>query len=69
MIFDKSTTFQYRRSAKSLSSTEKSKGGVRFTEEDEVYDHFAEEFRKIGWKKASRAAKWHVTSRLHKIIS
>lgn len=69
LYFDKTTTFQYRRFATSLSSVEKSKGGVRFSEEAEVYDHFAEEFRKLGWKKAARAAKWRVTSRIHKTIA
>ncbi|HEU5122324.1 MAG TPA: glycosyltransferase family 2 protein [Candidatus Saccharimonadales bacterium] len=69
LYFDTITTFQYRRFAKSLSSKEKSKGGVRFNEEDEVYNHFAEEFSNMGWKKAARAAKWRITSRLHKLIS
>lgn len=69
LYLDNSVTFQYRRFAASLSSREKSKGGVRFNEEDEVYDHFAGIFSKMGWKRAARAAKWRVTSRLHKAIS
>lgn len=69
LFFDKTTSFQYRRFAKSLSSVEKSKGGVRFREEAAVYNHFAGEFRKLGWKKAARAAKLRVTSRLHQLIS
>lgn len=69
LFFDTNTTFQYRRFANSLSSREKAKGGVRFNEEDEVYNHFAEVFKKIGWNRAARAAKLRVTSRLHKAIS
>ena len=66
---DNATTFLYRRFADSLSSREKSKGGIRFGEEDEVYEHFANEFKKIGWNKAARAAKLRITSRLHRLLS
>lgn len=69
LYLDSETTFQYRRFANSLSSKEKSKGGIRFNEEAEVYNNFAEEFTKLGWKKASRAANWHITSRLHQFLS
>jgi len=69
LYFDTTTTFNYRRFAKSLSSVEKSKGGVRFSEEDEVYDHFAAEFKKLGWHKAARAAAWRITSRLHRVLN
>lgn len=69
LAFDRTTTFQYRRFAESLSSKEKSKDGVRFTEESEVYNSFAKEFKKNGWHKASLAAKLQITSRLHHFIS
>jgi glycosyltransferase involved in cell wall biosynthesis len=69
LSLDNTVTFQYRRFAASLSSREKSKGGVRFREEDEVYDMFANEFNKIGWKKAARAARWRITSRIHHALS
>jgi len=68
MYFDTHTTFQYRRFAKSLSSTEKSKGGIRFSEETKIYAYFAKEFKKTGWKKAARAAVVHITSRQHKLF-
>lgn len=61
--------FQYRRFAQSLSSREKKRGGVRFNEEDEVYNLFANKFKSKGWKKAARAAKFRVTSRLHQLTS
>lgn len=69
MYLDNETTFRYRRFAQSLSSREKAKDGVRFAEEGQVYDHFAKEFEEMGWKKAARAAKLRVTSRLHERIS
>jgi len=69
LYLDNETTFCYRRFAKSLSSIEKSKGGIRFGEEDEVYEKFTNEFQKIGWNKAARAAKLRLTSRLHRLLS
>jgi glycosyltransferase involved in cell wall biosynthesis len=69
LAFDTTKTFLYRRSNKSLSSQEKKKGGVRFNEEADVYDRFAAEFQKIGWKKAAKAARLRITSRLHEVLS
>lgn len=69
LAFDTTKTFRYRRSNKSLSSKEKKKGGIRFNEEADVYNRFAEKFQKMGWKKASRAAKLRIISRLHEILS
>ena len=69
LYFDKHITFQYRRFADSLSSREKSKQGVRFGEEDKVYDYFSATFKDIGWTKAARAAKLRITSRLHRLVS
>lgn len=66
---DNKTTFQYRRFADSLSSREKSKNGVRFNEESDAYNQFAEKFKNMGWKKASRAAKLRITSRINKLIN
>lgn len=69
LCFDTTETFQYRRFAESLSSKEKGKNGVRFKEEKEVYDNFSDRFNEIGWKKAARAAKLRVTSRIHSFLS
>lgn len=69
LYLDSTTTFQYRRFAQSLSSREKSKGGVRFDEEDTVYDYFANKFTELGWKRAARAAKLRMTSRLHRLMN
>jgi len=69
LFLDTATTFKYRRFANSLSSKEKAKGGVRFNEEDEVYETFAKIFKEQGWNKAARAARLHVTSRAHQFLS
>lgn len=70
LYFDKEkATFQYRRFSESLSSKEKAKGGIRFSEEAEVYNEFAQRFATHGWKMAERAAKLRITSRLHELMS
>ena len=69
LAFDTTPSFQYRRFDESLSSKEKGKNGVRFSEETAAYTHFAKEFKKIGWTSAARAAKLHATSRINRIIS
>lgn len=69
LYVDNETTFQYRRFSNSLSSIEKSKDGVRFTEEKYVYNYFGKEFKKIGWHKAALTSKIRIMSRLHRLIS
>ena len=69
LFYDNESTFQYRRFSQSLSSKEKKKGGVRFGEERTVYSHFANEFRKMGWNRASRAASVRLTSRIHELMN
>lgn len=61
--------FQYRRFAQSLSSKEKRRGGVRFNEEQDVYNTFKLKFLEKGWKKAAGAAFFRLTSRLHEITN
>jgi glycosyltransferase involved in cell wall biosynthesis len=67
LYLDRDVTFQYRRSASSFSS--KAKQGTRFEEENKVLNDYAERFRKLGWNKAARAARMHITVRLHQILS
>lgn len=69
LYLDNETTFRYRRFNESLSSKEKSKGGVRFAEEKAMYNQYAMIFKKLGWKKAATAAKFRITSRIHKLTS
>lgn len=68
LYLDNVSTFEYRRFAESLSSKEKSKGGIRFSEEGEVYRLFANKFSEMGWTRAARAARIRLTSRLHQLI-
>ena len=69
LYFDTAETFQYRRFAESLSSKEKGKHGVRFAEERQVYRHAASVFQAHGWRRAARAARLRLTSRIHQTIS
>lgn len=69
LFVDEHKTFQYRRFANSLSSKEKAKDGVRFSEEAAIYKDFSAQFKAKGWNRASRAAKLRITSRVHKILS
>lgn len=64
----KTPLFQYRRFSKSLSSVEKKRGGIRFSEENEVYSEFALKFKQADWKTASRAAKMRITSRINQLL-
>lgn len=69
LSYDTTITFQYRRSAQSLSSKEKSKDGVRFSEENDMYRDFAKRFRSMGWRKAEHRASIHITSRINQLLS
>lgn len=67
VFVDDIVTFLYRRSVSSFSS--KAKSGTRFNEENETYARFAKEFKAMGWNKAARAARLHLTVRLHQLKS
>ena len=67
MYIDDAVTFLYRRSAASFSS--KAKSGTRFVEESQTYNEYAERFRAIGWNKAARAARLHLTVKVHQLLS
>ena len=68
LYFDRTTTFQYRRFAESLSSREKGKNGVRTKEEYAVYSLFSKKFAQKGWRRAARAARAHISSRIGRFI-
>ncbi|MGV9480714.1 glycosyltransferase family 2 protein [Gordonia aichiensis] len=64
LAFEPSVLFRYRRHDASVSSVQ-AVDGRRFAEEN---DFFAAEARRCaarGWSRAARAARMHVTSRLH----
>jgi len=67
LYLDTTPTFQYRRFSESLSSKEKT--GIRFDEEDDVYDLFSERFTAIGWNVAARSAHLRIVSRVHKLLA
>ena len=69
LYLDNKTTFLYRRYSGSVSSKEKSIGGKRFKEEQELYTKYSKIFKDRGWQKANFASKLHISSRLHKILS
>lgn len=64
MIVDPVLAFLYRRHSASDSSV-RALDGRRFDEERRFFALQAERFSALGWKKASRAAKFHTTSRLN----
>lgn len=58
------TLFDYRRHSRSDSSV-RAVDGRRFAEERRFFQREAERFARMGWKRAARAARLHVTSRLN----
>jgi glycosyltransferase involved in cell wall biosynthesis len=59
--------FQYRRHDASVSSSLASVGG-RFTEERDFFLDVAEHMDHIGWHRAAKAARLHLSSRLHALL-
>lgn len=55
---------EYRRHSVSLSSTA-ADDGSRFAEEARYFARVAEVMTGTGWRRAARAARWHLTSRLY----
>lgn len=56
--------FEYRRHTASDSSV-RALDGRRFDEERRFFDDEARRFDSLGWKRAARAARWHLASRLN----
>lgn len=64
LVVDNQPVFQYRRHRASASMTA-AVDGKRFNEERRLYAQLEQNFADKGWKKAGRAAKWRLTSRLN----
>ena len=64
MVLIEDEVFRYRRHTGSDSSV-KAINGERFKDEQHFFQVMAKDLKMIGWDKASRAAKLHLTSRLH----
>ena len=63
-VLSNSLAFSYRRHSQSDSSW-RALNGTRFVEEANYLNTISHEFKALGWKKASRVARWHLTSRLN----
>jgi glycosyltransferase involved in cell wall biosynthesis len=63
VLFDR-PGIEYRRHAASLSSATAGTG-ARFDEERNYFAETARDMAVAGWSRAARAARWHLTSRLH----
>jgi glycosyltransferase involved in cell wall biosynthesis len=63
VLFDR-PGIEYRRHAASLSSATAGTG-ARFDEERNYFAETAAAMAAAGWPRAARAARWHLTSRLH----
>lgn len=64
LVVDSTVCFQYRRHRESDSSL-RALQGTRFIEEREFFTGMADEFEAIGWRRAARTARLHLTSRLN----
>ena len=64
MALEDEVCFCYRRHTASYSST-RAISGHRFVEERRFYRALADELAARGYASAARAARWHLTSRLH----
>ncbi len=66
MVVTDETCFRYRRHSASDSSV-KAMRGPRFDEERTYFLTMAREMEELGWKRAARAARLHLLSRLHAV--
>jgi glycosyltransferase involved in cell wall biosynthesis len=64
LVVDNTVCFQYRRHRESDSSW-RALEGTRFIEEREFFTGMAAEFDAIGWRRAARTARLHLSSRLN----
>lgn len=64
LVVDSTVCFQYRRHRASDSSW-RALEGTRFIEERQFFSGMAEELAAIGWRRAARTARLHLSSRLN----
>jgi Glycosyl transferase family 2 len=64
LVIDNTLCFQYRRHRASDSSW-RALEGTRFIEERQFFTGMADEFAAIGWRRAARTARLHLSSRLN----
>lgn len=66
LILDDHVVFDYRRHAASASAVT-GPDGTKYAQESSLFFEMAERTRQRGWSSASRAARTHLTSRLHAV--
>ena len=64
VVVDDRVVFQYRRHAESVSAVT-GPDGSKFAQERTVFAEADRSLRAVGWNRAARAARWHLSSRLH----
>jgi hypothetical protein len=64
LLIDDEIVFFYRRHAASYSSMT-GPDGSKFIQERTAFGEAAATSGSLGWRRASRAARWHLSSRLH----
>ncbi|SIN70471.1 glycosyltransferase family 2 protein [Agromyces cerinus] len=64
LVVDDEVVFRYRRHAESVSAVT-APDGSKFAQERVVFGEAARDMEALGWQQAARAAKLHLTSRLH----
>ncbi|RAJ38838.1 glycosyl transferase family 2 [Kitasatospora sp. SolWspMP-SS2h] len=64
MLISGTVCFQYRRHAVSISSKQ-AFTGARFTEANRFFTEVADRLDQHGWSKAAKAARLHLSSRIH----
>ncbi|WP_040509746.1 glycosyltransferase family 2 protein [Gordonia soli] len=68
LVHDPTVVFRYRRHQASVSSVQ-AVDGRRFDEETAFFAGEARRCTERGWPRAARAARWHLTSRLHRTLA
>ncbi|GAA1723366.1 glycosyltransferase family 2 protein [Aeromicrobium alkaliterrae] len=64
LVLDDEVVFEYRRHAGSVSAVT-GPDGTKFAQERVLFAEMRDAMRDHGWNRASRAARWHSTSRLN----
>lgn len=64
LLLDSELAFLYRRHSASDSSV-RALSGTRFDEERRFFENMARETQAMGWSRAARSARLHLSSRLH----
>jgi hypothetical protein len=67
MVVDSHEVFLYRRHSQSFSAVS-APDGSKFGEEFKFFKEIEKECNSQGWKKASRVARLHLSSRLHALV-